>query len=232
MTQTIMIVEDEPSIRDMLKFVLSNQGFNVICFDNVKSAQLAFKSQTPDLILLDWMLPGISGIEYARMLKNTAQTQDIPVIMLTAKAEEENKVLGLEVGADDYITKPFSPRELVARIRAVLRRGPLQSEHKIMQWRGMTVDVAKHQVLIDNQIVALTPMLFRLMVFLMDKPGRVFNREQLLNAVWQNDPDVYERTIDVHIRRLRQALEAYGYQDAIKTIHGMGYTFTDEAGMN
>lgn len=228
MSHSIMIIEDEPSIRDMLKFVLNNQGFTVECFENVKAAQLALKASTPDLILLDWMLPGTSGIEYAKILKNAPQTQNIPVIMLTAKAEEENKILGLEVGADDYITKPFSPRELVARIRAVLRRGPLQTEHKLMQWRGMVVDVAKHQVLIDNQLVALTPMLFRLLVFLMDKPGRVFNREQLLNAVWQNEPDVYERTIDVHVRRLRQALEAYGYQDAIKTIHGMGYGFNDD----
>lgn len=228
MTHSIMIVEDEPAIRDMLKFVLHSQGFSVNCCEDVQAAKQSIKLTPPDLILLDWMLPGTSGIEYAKVLKQASETQNIPIIMLTAKAEEENKILGLEVGADDYITKPFSPRELVARIRAVLRRGPLQAEHKVMRWREMTVDVAKHQVKIAEQTVALTPMLFRLLVFLMDKPGRVFNREQLLNAVWQDEPDVYERTVDVHVRRLRQALEQYGYQEAIKTIHGLGYGFNDD----
>lgn len=229
MTSRIMIVEDEPAIRDMLKFVLQSQGFSVDCFNDVAAARKVLKKDKPDLILLDWMLPGTSGIEFAKTLKDGAETQGIPVIMLTAKAEEENKVLGLEVGADDYITKPFSPRELVARINAVLRRGPLQAEFKIMQWREMVVDVAKHQVKIKEQNVQLTPILFRLLVYLMDKPGRVFNREQLLNAVWLDEPDVYERTVDVHVRRLRLALEEHDYQDAIKTIHGMGYSFNDDS---
>jgi len=175
------------------------------------------------------MLPGMTGIQFAQKLKTDPKTQEIPIIMLTAKAEEENKVRGLEVGADDYITKPFSPRELIARIRAVLRRGPLQVEHKTLQWRELLVDVDKHKVMIQGQAVQLTPILFRFLTLLMDKPGRIYNREQLLTAVWDDESDVFERTVDVHVRRLRQALEQHGYQDAIKTVHGIGYCFNDEA---
>lgn len=227
MSQHIMVVDDEPAIRDMLKFVLSAQGFTVDCYEDAQASKNGLKKIKPDLILLDWMLPGISGIDYAKMLKESAETQNIPVIMLTAKAEEENKILGLECGADDYITKPFSPREMIARIRAVLRRGPLTAAHKIMTWRDLYVDVAKHQVKVNGQALQLTPILFRLMVFLMDNPGRVYTREQLLTSVWEDDPDVFERTVDVHIRRLRQALEAHAHQDAIVTVHGAGYCFND-----
>lgn len=224
--KTILIIEDESAIRDMIQFALTPAGFNVQEAGDIKQAEKYLALRHPDLILLDWMLPDQSGIAYSRKLKSHSQLQHIPIIMLTAKAEEENKVRGLEAGVDDYITKPFSPRELIARINTVLRRGPLISRAGLINCQALSLDVNTHTLKIKNEIVPLTPIEYKLLHFFMKHPARVYNRAELLDYIWTHDRIVDERTVDVQIRRLRKRLQPYHYDHYIKTIRGSGYLFT------
>lgn len=222
----ILIVEDEQPIREMVSFALDSAGYDVREAAEVREAQAAIADSLPDLILLDWMLLGMSGIDYARRLKKEELTREIPIIILTARSEEEDKVHGLESGADDYITKPFSPRELVARIKAVMRRGNSATEDEILTANGLTLDSACHRVSVDEKLLEIGPTEYRLLEFFMSHPERVYSRSQLLDRVWGSTVYVEERTIDVHIRRLRKALEPYGYDRLIQTVRGSGYRFS------
>lgn len=222
MTATrLLLVEDEAPIRDMLRFSLEQAGFEVLQANDARQAQVQVLERRPDLILLDWMLPGLSGIDYARRLKREDLTREIPVIMLTARTEEEDMITGLEGGADDYVTKPFSNRELVARIKAVLRRGtaPLEA-------LGLKIDSASHRASIDGRPLDLGPTEYRLLEFFMLHPERVYSRSQLLDRVWGGNVYVEERTVDVHIRRLRKTLEPHSYDALIQTVRGVGYRFS------
>lgn len=222
----ILIVEDDDAIRTMLKLVLQQSDFEVNTANDVKEAQIAIEEAEPDLILLDWMLPGITGVEWARRLKKDESLKDIPIILLTAKGEEEDKVRGLEIGADDYMTKPFSPKELVARIRAVLRRsGKMQDMSRIVIG-DLVLDVDKHRLTIGDRQLDVSPTEFRLMKFFMTHPDKVYNRTQLLDQVWGRSVYIEERTVDVHIRRLRKILSQYGRNDLVQTVRGFGYRFS------
>ena len=220
---TILIVEDETAIRDMLTLILEQADFTPISAADVSSAQHLLAENTPDLILLDWMLPGISGVEWARRLKKDPSYQDLPIIMLTARGEEEDKVRGLEVGADDYLTKPFSPKELVARIRAVLRRAGKLSGLTQIILGDITLDTQQHRLTIGNHHLDVSPTEFRLMQFFMAHPDKVFSRTQLLDQVWGRSVYIEERTVDVHILRLRKILAESGKEDLLQTVRGFGY---------
>jgi two-component system phosphate regulon response regulator PhoB len=222
----ILIVEDEQPIREMVMFSLAGAGFEVQEAADVRQAQACIAERLPDLILLDWMLPGISGIDFARRLKREDLTRELPIIMLTARAEEEDKVQGLESGSDDYITKPFSPRELVARIRAVLRRGGPGAEDEMLRANGLSLDLASHRVSAGETPLDVGPTEYRLLEFFMSHPERVYSRGQLLDRVWGSNVYVEERTVDVHIRRLRKVLEPHGYDALIQTVRGAGYRFS------
>ncbi|HMQ12059.1 MAG TPA: phosphate regulon transcriptional regulator PhoB [Candidatus Competibacter phosphatis] len=222
----ILIVEDEQPIREMISFALAGVGYEVREAADARQAQAAISERLPDLILLDWMLPGISGIDFARRLKKEDLTRELPIIMLTARAEEEDKVQGLESGTDDYITKPFSPRELVARIRAVLRRGGPAAEDEILRANGLSLDLASHRVSAGEALLDVGPTEYRLLEFFMSHPERVYSRGQLLDRVWGSNVYVEERTVDVHIRRLRKVLEPHGYEVMIQTVRGAGYRFS------
>ncbi len=221
--QRILIVEDESAIREMLHIPFHKAGFILEEAADISEARVKIFNQMPSLILLDWMLPNISGIEFAHELKRNAQTKEIPIIMLTAKGEETDKVRGLEVGADDYVTKPFSPRELVARIKAVLRRTVTHSHTEKLEIRDLSLDLSEHRVTISDTEVAMGPTEFRLLQFFMSHPEKVYSREQVLNHVWGGNVYIEERTVDVHIRRLRKALATYGYDHLIQTVRGVGY---------
>ena len=225
-TKNILLVEDEQPIREMVVFALTNAGYEVDEAADARQAQVCIAERLPDLILLDWMLPGISGIDYARRLKKDELTRELPIIMLTARAEEEDKVQGLESGADDYVTKPFSPRELVARIRAVLRRGGPAGEDEILRANGLTLDLASHRVSAGETLLEIGPTEYRLLEFFMLHPERVYSRGQLLDRVWGSNVYVEERTVDVHIRRLRKALEPHDFDALIQTVRGSGYRFS------
>ncbi len=222
----ILIVEDEQPIREMISFALAGVGYEVREAADARQAQAAISERLPDLILLDWMLPGISGIDFARRLKKEDLTRELPIIMLTARAEEEDKVQGLESGTDDYITKPFSPRELAARIRAVLRRGGPAAEDEILHANGLSLDLASHRVSAGEALLDVGPTEYRLLEFFMSHPERVYSRGQLLDRVWGSNVYVEERTVDVHIRRLRKVLEPHGYEVMIQTVRGAGYRFS------
>ena len=222
----ILIVEDEQPIREMVAFALANAGYDVQEAADARQAQIRISERLPDLMLLDWMLPGISGIDYARRLKKDDLTRDLPIIMLTARAEEEDTVQGLESGADDYMTKPFSPRELVARIRAVLRRGGPAGEDEILRANGLSLDLASHRVSTGDTLLEMGPTEYRLLEFFMAHPERVYSRGQLLDRVWGSNVYVEERTVDVHIRRLRKALEPHGFDALVQTVRGAGYRFS------
>ena len=222
----ILIVEDEQPIREMVMFALAGAGYEVREAADAREAQARIAERLPDLILLDWMLPGISGIDFARRLKRDELTRELPVIMLTARAEEEDKVQGLESGSDDYITKPFSPRELVARIRAVMRRGGPGAEDEILRANGLSLDLASHRVSADETLLDIGPTEYRLLEFFMSHPERVYSRSQLLDRVWGSNVYVEERTVDVHIRRLRKVLEPHGHDALIQTVRGAGYRFS------
>ncbi|ALG67536.1 phosphate regulon transcriptional regulator PhoB [Beggiatoa leptomitoformis] len=225
--QPILIVEDEAPIREMLNLALSKAGFIVTEAADVRQAQTLIFNQLPKLILLDWMLPNkVSGIEFARQLKKEPQTQEIPIIMLTARGEESDKIRGLEVGADDYVTKPFSPRELVARIKAVLRRASTHSEGEQLAVNELRLDPNEHRVTIAGQEVQMGPTEFRLLYFFMRHPERVYSRSQVLDQVWGGNVYIEERTVDVHIRRLRKALADHNYDYLIQTVRGVGYRFS------
>lgn len=222
----ILVVEDEDAIRAMLTMVLEQAGFAVIAVADTEKAQKVLQDSLPDLILLDWMLPGMSGAEWARRLKKDAMYRDLSIILLTARGEEEDKVRGLEIGADDYMTKPFSPKELVARIRAVLRRsGKMQDLAQITQG-DIVLDVEQHRLNIGNKQIEVSPTEFRLMHFFMTHPDKVFSRTQLLDQVWGRSVYIEERTVDVHIRRLRKILSEYGKEDLVQTVRGFGYRFS------
>ncbi|MFO7641824.1 MAG: phosphate regulon transcriptional regulator PhoB [Candidatus Competibacteraceae bacterium] len=225
-TKCILIVEDEQPIREMVMFALAGAGYEVREAADSRQAQGIIAERLPDLVLLDWMLPGLSGIDFARRLKKEELTRELPVIMLTARAEEEDTIQGLESGADDYITKPFSPRELVARIRAVLRRGGPAAENEILRANGLSLDLASHRVSADETLLEMGPTEYRLLEFFMSHPERVYSRSQLLDRVWGSNVYVEERTVDVHIRRLRKALEPHGYDALIQTVRGAGYRFS------
>jgi two-component system, OmpR family, phosphate regulon response regulator PhoB len=222
----ILVVEDEDAIREMLMMVLEQAGFVPIAAADAEDAQKSLDDSLPDLILLDWMLPGISGVEWARRLKKEPIYRDIPIILLTARGEEEDKVRGLEIGADDYVSKPFSPKELVARIRAVLRRsGKIQGQAQITLG-DLMLDTEQHRLSIGDRQLEVSPTEFRLMHFFMTHPDKVYSRTQLLDQVWGRSVYIEERTIDVHIRRLRKILEEYGREDLVQTVRGFGYRFS------
>lgn len=222
----ILVVEDDDAIRGMLVMVLEQAGFTPIAVADADKAQKLVDDDFPDLILLDWMLPGITGVEWARRLKKDAVTRDLPLILLTARGEEEDKIKGLEVGADDYMTKPFSPKELVARIRAVLRRsGKMQDLAQISQG-DLVLDIAQHRLSIGDKQLDVSPTEFRLINFFMTHPDKVYSRTQLLDQVWGRSVYIEERTVDVHIRRLRKILGEYGREDLVQTVRGFGYRFS------
>jgi two-component system phosphate regulon response regulator PhoB len=227
-TANILLVEDEPAIQELLAFNVTQCGFRAIQAFDVPSAKAEINRALPDLILLDWMLPGASGVELARSLRADARTRDIPIIMLTARSDERDKVLGLESGADDYITKPFSPRELMARIRAVLRRRAPQMSDETVRVEGLELSPTTHRVSANGKNIELGPTEFRLLHFFMTHPERVYSRAQLLDQVWGDHVFVEERTVDVHIRRLRQALEDSGADALVQTVRGSGYRFSRE----
>jgi two-component system phosphate regulon response regulator PhoB len=226
MPANILLVEDEPAIQELIAVNLTRAGHHVLRVCDAESAQRMIREALPDLVLLDWMLPGMSGVELARRLRQDERTRAIPIIMLTARGEEQDKVAGLETGADDYITKPFSPRELVARIKAVLRRRVPQATEDAVEIAGLKLDPATHRVSAGGQTVALGPTEFRLLHFLMTHPERVHSRTQLLDQVWGDHVFVEERTVDVHIRRLRAALEPTGHERLTQTVRGSGYRFS------
>ncbi|MEH6471390.1 MAG: phosphate regulon transcriptional regulator PhoB [Halopseudomonas sp.] len=223
----VLIVDDEAPIREMLMLALEMAGYECQDASNAQEAMLYVVDNRPDLILLDWMMPGTSGLELARRLKKDELTAAIPIIMLTAKGDEDNKVLGLEAGADDYITKPFSPRELVARLKAVLRRTSPEGEDAIVDVNGLAMDPISHRVSVNGKPLQIGPTEFKLLNFFMTHQDRAFSRGQLLDYVWGGNVYVEERTVDVHIRRLRKAL---GEQHAtlVQTVRGMGYRFSSQ----
>lgn len=226
--ENILIVEDEPAIREMVALALGNAGLDARGAADAAGAQAMIADQLPDLILLDWMLPGMSGIELARRLKKDELTREVPIIMLTARGEEEDKVRALDVGADDYVTKPFSPRELIARIKAVLRRASPHAAGACIEVEGLVLDPDSHRVTIMGQGVEVGPTEFRLLHFFMTHPDRVYSRTQLLDRVWGSNVYVEERTVDVHIRRLRKALSPSGHDRLVQTVRSAGYRFSTQ----
>jgi len=224
----ILIVDDEASIREMIAVALEMAGYECLEADNAQQAHAIVVDEQPQLILLDWMMPGSSGIEFARRLKRDDMTAEIPIIMLTAKGEEDNKIQGLEAGADDYITKPFSPRELVARLKAVLRRSIPQGIEKPIEVQGLMLDPVCHRVSANQAPLDMGPTEYRLLQFLMTHQERAYSRTQLLDQVWGGNVYVEERTVDVHIRRLRKALGG-NHEHLIQTVRGTGYRFSTKA---
>lgn len=222
----ILIIDDEPAIREMVAVALEMADFEVLEAENAQIGHSLIVDQRPDLVLLDWMLPQVSGIELARRLKRDDSTADVPIIMLTAKSEEDNKLQGLEGGADDYITKPFSTRELIARIRAVLRRTSAAAAEKAIQVEGLCLDPVSHRITANDAPVDMGPTEYRLLEFFMSHQERAYSRTQLLDQVWGANVYVEDRTIDVHIRRLRKALEPFGFDRFIQTVRGTGYRFS------
>lgn len=222
----ILIVEDEDAIRQMVCLALSQAGYECVEAPDASAAQACIVAAPPDLILLDWMLPNMSGVDYARRLRQEKLTQDIPIIMLTARAEEDDKVRGLDSGADDYITKPFSTRELIARIKALMRRSAPHQAESTVEADGLALDPVTHRVTARGKGIELGPTEFRLLHFFMTHPERVHSRERLLNTVWGENVYIEERTVDVHIRRLRKALNASGHDHLIQTVRGTGYRFS------
>ena len=222
----ILLVEDEAPIREMLGYTLMKEGYTFREAADVEQARPLLADDKPDLVLLDWMLPGMNGVDYARRIRNNPDTRDIPIIMLTARGEEADKVRGLDTGADDYVTKPFSTKELLARIRAVMRRTKNTDADGIISVKGLSLDPETFRVTVDEQIVEISPTEFRLLHFFITHPERVYTRGQLLDQVWGQNVYVEERTVDVHIRRLRKTLEPYNYNHYIQTVRSVGYRFS------
>lgn len=225
----ILVVEDEPPIREMLRFALERALFRVAEAGDVAAARVKMADARPDLVLLDWMLPGVSGVEFARELKAGTATREIPIIMVTARTEEEDRVRGLNIGCDDYVTKPFSFPELIARIKAVLRRTTPGGEEERLKLGDIEMDAAGQRVTVRGEAVHLGPTEYRLLHFFLSHPDRVYSREQVLDRVWGHGVYVEERTVDVHIRRLRKALEPSGLEDMVQTVRGSGYRFSAKA---
>ena len=229
MSATVLVVEDEPSIQELIAASLRHSGYKVLRADSAEDAMLLVTEVLPDVVLLDWMLPGLSGIQYARRLRCEERTTGLPIIMLTARSDEHDKVSGLDAGADDYLTKPFSPRELQARIKAVLRRRAPQMTEDSVEIAGLRIDPVTHRVSGNNQTLELGPTEFRLLHFFMTHAERVHSRTMLLDQVWGDHVFVEERTVDVHIRRLRAALEVSGHDRLIQTVRGSGYRFSAQS---
>jgi two-component system, OmpR family, phosphate regulon response regulator PhoB len=223
----ILVVEDETALVEILRYNLEKEGFAVNAATDGEAALEAIADHKPDLVILDWMLPHVSGLEICRQLRRKPETRDLPIIMLTARGEEADRVRGLEVGADDYVAKPFSPSELIARVRAVLRRAKPSTTSDLLTYAGVVMDLVSHRVLRDGRPVHLGPTEYRLLRFLMERPGRVYTREQLLDAVWGRDIYVEARTVDVHIRRLRKALNGPKDTDIIRTVRSAGYALDE-----
>ncbi|KKN81915.1 hypothetical protein LCGC14_0314830 [marine sediment metagenome] len=228
MSRKVLVVDDEAPIKEMLVFVLEQNGFQAIEAEDYDSAIAAMVEPYPDMVLLDWMLPGGSGIQIAKKFKQNEHTRQIPIIMLTARGEEEDKVRGLEVGADDYVTKPFSPKELMARIKAVIRRVSPTSLEEAIEVHGLRLDPISHRVTSEGNELDMGPTEFRLLHFFMTHPERVYSREQLLDHVWGTNVYVEDRTVDVHIRRLRKAIGPLGHDRLVQTVRGAGYRFSSK----
>lgn len=226
MPATILLVEDEPAIQELISANLMRAGHHVLRAGDAETAQRIVREALPDLILLDWMLPGMSGVEFARRLRSEERTRAIPLIMLTARGEEQDKVMGLESGADDYVTKPFSPRELVARIKAVLRRRAPETTEDTVSAGDLSLDPATHRLTAGGKPVTLGPTEFRLLHFLMTHPERVHSRAQVLDRVWGDHVFIEERTVDVHVKRLREALAPVQCSHLVETVRGAGYRLT------
>jgi len=222
----ILVVEDEEAIREMLVMVLEQANLTVIAVGSAEQARESLADNMVDLIILDWMLPGISGVELARRLKNEPGYKELPIILLTARGEEEDKIRGLEIGADDYVTKPFPPKELIARIKAVMRRSGKLSESGQLSVGDLTLDAEQHKLTIAGRSLEVSPTEFRLMQFFMTNPDKVYSRTHLLDQVWGRSVYIEERTVDVHIRRLRKILAEYGREELIQTVRGFGYRFS------
>lgn len=225
----VLVVEDETAVRDMIRFAVDRAGFDVEAVANGEDARLAVADRRPGLVLLDWMLPDVSGLELAREWRKTDATAELPIIMVTARTEADDRVRGLELGADDYVTKPFSSAELVARVRAVLRRTMPGGENAILESRSLALDAASQRVAAGEHAIDLGPTEFRLLQFFMGHPERVYTRAQLLDQVWGQNVFVEERTVDVHIRRLRKALTPHCCDKIVQTVRGSGYRFSDAA---
>jgi len=223
MKPSILIVEDEPALVDLLRYNLEANGFEVRATMDGDEALMMVDERLPDLIVLDWMLPSVSGIEICRQLRRKTATRQVPIILLTARTEESDRIRGLESGADDYVTKPFSPTELLARVRAVLRRSRPALSDEGLSYADVVMDLSAHRVMRNGSEVHLGPTEFRLLRHFLENPGRVFSREQILDAVWGRDIYIEQRTVDVHIRRLRKALNANGGKDMIRTVRSAGY---------
>jgi two-component system phosphate regulon response regulator PhoB len=226
MSARILIVDDESPIREMVGLALRHAGFECLEAADVAAARRQLLESQPDLVLLDWMLPGTSGVDFCRELRQSKPTKDLPVIMLTARVEEADRVRGLDTGADDYVTKPFSPRELISRIKALLRRSTPERADQMLKADSLSLDPVTHRVLANGTELALGPTEFRLLRFFMSRPERVHARAKILDSVWGGDVYVEERTVDVHIRRLRRALTATGHDELIQTVRGAGYRFS------
>ncbi|MBI4969884.1 MAG: phosphate regulon transcriptional regulator PhoB [Rhodospirillales bacterium] len=230
MKPLVLVVEDEAALVEVLRYNLVKAGFRVNVAGDGETAKIALAEEPPDLVVLDWMLPRLSGLDVCRHIRHRPKSRDIPVIMLTARGEEADRVRGLDSGADDYMVKPFSPAELIARVRALLRRARPAGSAERFVYEDLVLDLATHKVTRSGRTVKLGPTEFRLLKVLIERPGRVFSREQLLDAVWGRDIHVEARTVDVHVRRLRQALNADGGPDLIRTVRATGYALErDEA---
>ena len=223
MEGSILVVEDEPAIQELVSFSCASSGYRVRRADSVRSAQEAIRHELPDLVILDWMLPDRPGIELLRHLRGEERTRSLPIILLTAKGAESDRVAGLDAGADDYVVKPFSPRELVSRVRAVFRRRAPQHSGESLSYGPLTIDPSRHEVSVDGKPVRMGLAEFKLLRFLAGHPERVFSRGQLLDNVWGDHVFIEERTVDVHVLRLRKALSAAGAQDLVQTVRGLGY---------
>jgi two-component system, OmpR family, phosphate regulon response regulator PhoB len=226
MAATILVVDDEAAIREMLGFALRQEGYNYQAAADAEQAWRQINEALPDIVLLDWMLPGISGVELARRLKRDPNTRALPLIMLTARDEEEDKVRGLNVGADDYITKPFSTVELSARIKAVLRRSAPLTSQEVIEVEGLRLDPGSYRLSVGDKALEIGPTEFRLLHFFITHPERVYSRSQLIDRVWGDNVYVEERTVDVHIRRLRKSLEPSGHDKLVQTVRSVGYRFS------
>lgn len=224
----ILLVEDEAAIREMTAMALERAGFEVDEAEDAQQAERKISDNLPSLILLDWMLPGTSGVELARRFRRDEYTKEVPLIMLTARSEEDDRIRGLESGADDYVTKPFSPRELIARIKAVIRRASPEQDEGLLELDGLVLDTHSHRVSANDKRLEMGPTEFRLLQFFMAHPERVYSRSQLLDMVWSRGSFVEERTVDVHIRRLRKALADEGFDRFIQTVRGAGYRFSSQ----
>lgn len=223
MTSRVLIIEDDPSIVEMLRYNLQKSGFDPLVAMDGEEGVMLVEEEAPDLVILDWMLPLMSGIEVCRRIRRRPESKDLPIIMLTAKGEETDRVRGLESGADDYVVKPFSPTEMMARVRAVLRRAKPALNEETLEYSGIEMDLAAHRVTRDGDPIKLGPTEYRLLKVFLERPGRVFSREQLLDMAWGRDIHVEPRTVDVHIRRLRKALNDGGRSDLLRTVRSAGY---------